>query len=216
VLLVLFAVAMAYLEAAVVVYLRELYYPEGFNFPIKGMPTRMAAVEVAREFATVVMLLTVTGLAAKRFWERFGCFIILFGIWDIFYYAWLKAAINWPAGLTDWDVLFLIPIPWVGPVVAPILVSTVMILSGLGIIYLFAREVPFKPTGLAWVLATTATLVILYTFMEGSGSDLEGLTPPPYKYHFLIAGLAFYLAAFIHSYSRSVRRALGQNKGRSQ
>jgi enamine deaminase RidA (YjgF/YER057c/UK114 family) len=43
-----YAVAMAFVEAAVVVDLRALYYPRGFAFPLVPMPAAMAAVEIAR------------------------------------------------------------------------------------------------------------------------------------------------------------------------
>lgn len=215
-LLILFGVAMAYLEAAVVVYLRELYYPHGFHFPIRRMPLHMYLVEIGRELATIVMLVVVARLAAKKLWERFGFFVLLFGIWDIFYYVWLKVTINWPSGLTDWDVLFLIPGMWVGPVIAPVLVSAVMILAGLGITRLFARGIDYRPNVFAWVLAVPATLIILYTFFGNSGVSVEGGRPDPYQYHFLIAGLAFYLAAFIHSYGRSIKASARSKQGRSQ
>ena len=103
----LFAVAMGYFEAAIVVYLRELYYPEGFSFPLTVPPVRLIIIELFREAATIIMLISVAALAARKFWERFGYFIILFGIWDIFYYISLKVTLNWPSTLFDWDILFL-------------------------------------------------------------------------------------------------------------
>ena len=42
--LLLYAVAMGYLEAAVVVYLRAIYYPEGFSFPLKPMDAGILGV----------------------------------------------------------------------------------------------------------------------------------------------------------------------------
>ena len=100
-LILLFGVAVAYFEAAVVVYLRELFYPDGFSFPLTVIPLSLYAIELFRELATIVILITVAALAGKRFWERFGFFIILFGVWDIFYYIWLKTTINWPSSLLD-------------------------------------------------------------------------------------------------------------------
>ncbi|TET93422.1 MAG: hypothetical protein E3J26_06330, partial [Candidatus Zixiibacteriota bacterium] len=102
ILILLFGVAMAYVEAMVVVYLRELLYPEGFSFPLKLMPLNLIAMELSRELASIVMLVAVAGITGKKFWERFGYFIILFGIWDIFYYVWLKVTIDWPSSLFDW------------------------------------------------------------------------------------------------------------------
>ena len=110
--LALFAIAMAYFEAAVVVYLRELFYPDYFPFPLKFIPLNLLAIELFREAATLVMLTAVAVVVGKKFWERFGYMIILFGVWDIFYYVWLKVTIGWPVSLQDWDILFLIPIPW--------------------------------------------------------------------------------------------------------
>ena len=37
--LTLFAVAFGYLEATVVVYLRQIYYPDGFQFEYRHSPT---------------------------------------------------------------------------------------------------------------------------------------------------------------------------------
>ena len=129
----LYAIAMGYIEAAVVVYLRDLYYPGGFRFPLASFPEAMAPVEIARETATLVMLGAVGTLAGKRFWERFGWFIIAFGVWDIAYYGWLKVLLDWPASLFEPDILFLIPSSWVGPVIAPVLVSVLMIGIGAAI-----------------------------------------------------------------------------------
>jgi hypothetical protein len=118
-----FFIAMAFLESAVVVYLRALYYPEGFGFPLVPMDPALVATEMGREFATLVMLLAPAALVTRRALERFAWFCIGFGIWDIFYYVWLKVLLGWPASLAEPDLLFLLPVPWVGPVWAPCLIS---------------------------------------------------------------------------------------------
>ena len=51
-LLVSFGIAMGLLEAIVAVYLRMLYYPEGFHFPLKLFSTQVYGIEVLRELAT--------------------------------------------------------------------------------------------------------------------------------------------------------------------
>src|SRR6476620_4789135 len=94
--LILYAVAMAYVESAVVVYLRAIYYPHGFDFPLVAMPPAVMAIEVGREAATLVMLLGVAMLAGSDRWERFLAFCLSFGVWDLFYYAWLWIFIRWP------------------------------------------------------------------------------------------------------------------------
>ena len=85
---------------------------------------------MGREAATLVMLLGVAMLAGTDRWDRIALFCIAFGVWDIAYYVWLWVFLRWPPSLLTWDVLFLIPVPWVGPVVAPVIVSVVMIVGG--------------------------------------------------------------------------------------
>src|SRR5258707_7052052 len=105
----IFSIAMAALESAVVVYLRALYYPDGFTVALRMIDPQILLIEIAREAATLIMLIGVACLAGKNFKDRFAYFLLSFGVWDIFYYAWLKAFINWPASIFDWDILFMIP-----------------------------------------------------------------------------------------------------------
>ena len=119
----LFAISMAYLESAVVVYLRELYYPDGFQFPLTGIPLRILIIEIGREAATILMLYAYAKSVGSNGREVMAYFSLNFGVWDIWYYIWLKLLLDWPATILDWDILFLIPVPWVGPVLAPVIVS---------------------------------------------------------------------------------------------
>lgn len=199
----LFAVAMAAVEAAVVVYLRALYYPEGFDVILKAFSNQHIAVEIGRELATLVMLLTVAGILGRERWERFGWFVFLFGIWDIFYYVWLKVMIDWPLTFTDWDILFLIPAPWVGPVVAPILVSCLMIYVGIALTRIYKRNRRFRALPTTWGLALAATAVILYTFLRDSEYVAAGVSPEAYLYPLLAVGLLLYSIAFWWSYRRT-------------
>jgi hypothetical protein len=127
---------MGILEAIVVIYIRQLYYPWGFTFPLKWMPSNFAFFEWIREAATIVMLISVGILTGKNNIQRLCYFLFSFGIWDIVYYVALKAFIQWPITIFDWDILFLIPITWIGPVLAPVICSVTMILGALGIVYL--------------------------------------------------------------------------------
>lgn len=125
--LIIFAVSMGFLEAIVVVYVRELYYPAGFQFPLKEMPAKIIAIEWIREMSTLLMLGSVAWVSGKFFLKRLSVFLFIFGIWDIVYYIGLKIFLNWPESLLTWDILFLIPITWVSPVLAPVLCSLLMI-----------------------------------------------------------------------------------------
>jgi hypothetical protein len=128
---VAFALAMAWLEAATVYYLRVLVdrvNPYQSNpLPMRGV---LGQVELVREAATLVMLLTVGALAGRTRQSRLAYTAIAFGVWDIFYYVVLKAICDWPSSLLDWDILFLLPLPWWGPVVAPMSVALLMIVWG--------------------------------------------------------------------------------------
>jgi len=199
---------MAYVEAMVVVYLRELLYPEGFSFPLKLMPLNLIVMELSRELASIAMLVAIAAIAGKKFWERFGYFIILFGTWDIFYYVWLKVTIGWPSSLFDWDILFLIPIPWIGPVIAPVLVALLMVIIGLSITSLFARGYTFRPTALAWVLSVVGTTAILFSLMRDTGATLYQQMPQPYMYGLLIVGLLLNLIAYLVSYRRAIMSSI--------
>lgn len=167
--LLIFAVAMGFLEAIVVVYVRELYYPDGFNFPLKPMPGWLIAVELVREICTLLMLGGVAWIAGKGSFQRLAVFLFLFGVWDIFYYIGLKIFLNWPESLFTWDILFLIPITWIGPVLAPVICSVIMI--GIAVFFEWAsfhKKIDgFKIHELS--LLILGALVILFTFMFDFG-----------------------------------------------
>lgn len=201
--IVVFAIAMAYLESVVVVYLRELFYPEGFMFPLKLLPSWLLVAELGREAATIVMLGAVAFLAGTRRWERFAVFIIAFGIWDIFYYVWLKVLLDWPASLLEWDILFLIPLPWIGPVIAPVLISVLMIIAGLVILRRLDAGKIFKPGVWTWSLSIAGSFVILFTFMRDVEATLHQALPQPFWYPVFFLGFAMLVGAFLVSLRES-------------
>ena len=129
-----YSIAMGFLEAAVVIYLREVAYPDGFTFPIRPLHHHLAAVELWREVATIVMLVAIGAIAGKNKAERLAYFILSFAVWDIFYYVFLYVFLGWPQSLFTWDILFLIPVPWVGPVLSPVIVAVTMIVFAVTIV----------------------------------------------------------------------------------
>ena len=191
---------MGYFEASVVVYLRAIYFPEGFTLPLTLPVDHKITVEVFREVASMIMLIAVAAIAGKKFWERFAYFIITFGVWDIFYYVFLKAILGWPATLLDQDVLFLIPLPWIGPVIAPVSISVIMIIAGVLIAHSYAKGPEFRPSRLSYVLSIMATAIIFYSFMYDTGATLNQQMPKPYMYPLLVIGDLLFIAAFVVSY----------------
>ncbi|MBN1984884.1 MAG: hypothetical protein JW761_01205 [Prolixibacteraceae bacterium] len=167
--LLIFAVAMGFLEAIVVVYLRELYYPGGFEFPLKMLPSRLMTVEIVREFATLLMLLSVAWISGKNFLQRLSAFLFLFGIWDILYYLALKLFLNWPESLFTWDLLFLIPIIWLAPVLAPVICSVVMIFMAFLFDYFRVKnQSPAIKSGeLGFMIAGAVIIYFTFTYDVG-------------------------------------------------
>jgi hypothetical protein len=148
------AVSMAFVESAVVIYLRELFYPAGFDFPMVFMPRRIALTEILREIATLIMLLSMGFLAGKNAKQRFAWFIYSFAIWDLFYYIFLKLVLDWPASWFTWDILFLVPLVWTGPVLAPVIVSLTMILLAFTILYIDQQSEK-------WMISRTSVLMVV-------------------------------------------------------
>lgn len=161
----IFSIAMGFLEAIVVVYLRKIYYPGGFMFPMSPVSPQVYGVEMVREVATLVMLVSIGVIAGRQGIQRLAYFLISFGIWDIFYYMALKLFLGWPDSLLTWDVLFLIPIPWLGPVIAPVLVSLSMIWIGINLILLDKLDGPLVLRGAEWLLMIAGGGLIFISFI---------------------------------------------------
>jgi len=160
-LVVVFALTMGYLEASIVVYLREIYYPEGFGFPLKVFDTDIAITEIIREAATMIMIVAVAMLSFGNGPSRLGGFLLIFATWDIFYYIFLKALLGWPATLLTWDILFLIPLTWTGPVVAPVINSiTMMVIAGL-LIYRNPERSRLPLSVFEWALLITGAIITI-------------------------------------------------------
>lgn len=193
-----FAIAMAYLEAAVVVYLRLHYYPGGFDFPLKIVAMNVGIIEIVREFMTVVMLAAVAALAGNKFLDKFFYFCYNFGLWDIFYYVWLKVMIGWPESLFTWDVLFLIPAIWTGPVLAPVTISLCLCGSAVTILLLLTKGVVFRFGIVFWILEALCGLVVIETFLWNHGLVLQGGIPRYFPWGGFWAGVIVGLGVFLH------------------
>jgi hypothetical protein len=161
-----FAVAMAWVEAAVVFYLRTMVHRiepyQADPLPIVGS---LGPVELARELATMIMHFTVGMLAGRTWRARIGYMAVSFGVWDVFYYIFLKAMCGWPKSLLDWDILFLIPLPWWGPVLAPMLIAALMILWGTLASQFERKPAPLLSNWRVWVLNSIGVALALYVFM---------------------------------------------------
>jgi hypothetical protein len=159
-----FAIGMGFLESAVVVYLRNIYYPEGFQFPLSPIDNFIAITELLRETATLLMLISIGWIAGKSPISKFAFFIYSFAIWDIYYYVFLKLLLGWPESLLTWDILFLIPVTWVGPVIAPIILSLTMILLAYLIIMYEQNDVIPIIKLREWIILITGSCLLIFGF----------------------------------------------------
>ena len=198
--LVVWGIAFAYIEASIVVYLRKIYYPGGFSFPAVLMEADLAAVEMIREVITLVFMWAVAELSYRSFQCKLAAFMVLFGIWDIFYYVFLKAILNWPAGLAEWDILFLVPLPWVGPVWAPVVVSVGLIWAGTAIL---TRNEQGKPLDLDpgfMLLEIAAGMIIVVSFLIPGQAVINQTIPQHFPWYLFVIGFGSGLGAFVYKW----------------
>jgi hypothetical protein len=163
--LAVFAVAMGFLEGIVVIYLREIYYPDGFKFPLSLLSPELVSIEWIREISTLIMLVAAGIITGRNNRQRLFYALFAFGVWDIFYYVALKLLIGWPASLLTWDLLFLIPLSWLGPVLAPVINSLTMIVMAIMIIGREEKRCIVKIAPGEWAMIFGGGLVILYTYL---------------------------------------------------
>src|ERR1019366_2405493 len=199
---VFYAMAMAWVESAVVFYLRSMmdrlepYQPN--PLPVIG---GFASVELPREFATLIMLFAVGFLAGRTWLTRIAYAAIAFGVWDIFYYVFLKMICGWPHSWLDWDILFLLPMPWWGPVLAPVLISMLMIVWGTFASQFKQVHTPRQSNNWqVWVLNFTGVVLALYVFMAdtiaATHRGLEAVrTMLPERFLWQLFGVALTLMA---------------------
>jgi hypothetical protein len=199
---VTFAAAMAWVESAVVFYLRtminrvEPYQPH--PLPLIG---GLGPAELVREAATLIMLLMVGILAGRTWRSRFGYFAIAFGVWDIFYYIFLKVLCGWPHSILDWDILFLLPLPWWGPVLAPVSIALLMIFWGTLVCTWRIPPGNNASDWKVWFLNFLGVALALYVFMADTlrvaGQSIEVLRnvlPPSFNWPLFCLALALMAA----------------------
>lgn len=201
--LTLFAIAMAHTEAALVVHLRSLYYPENpvTIFPLQILSQRDLGIELVREAATLIMILSVAALAERGYVRVFAAFLYVFGWWDLAYYAWLKQMIGWPTDWLEWDVLFLIPWPWFGPWLTAALIALLFVVWG-GWVMTTSRERFFTRISLLFLgfgimLALAAFLLPALPLLSGGQEALHGFIPTDFSWIAYTLGYASMLVGLV-------------------
>jgi len=216
--LLLFGIAFGCVEAAVVVYLRTLgepirekvlaSQPHDGIFPLltleqwknAGMDFMpLAITELVRELATMLLLASIGLAYAHNVRQWFAGFMIAFGVWDIFYYVFLKLFVGWPASLWTWDLLFLIPVPWSGPVITPVIVSLLMIAAGVEILRREFNGSDVRLGLIHWSAVIGGGLVVIVAFCWDFSHTAKGGMPNPFNWPLFLLGLAIGVAGFLHA-----------------
>lgn len=174
---VLFGISLGYFEAAVVVDLRAILCTDGALFPLQLESGAIGRVELGREFFALVMLVAVAALLARNVATGIAWFCLLFGVWDIFYYVFLKVILNWPASLWTMDILFLLPVPWVGPVLAPIIASVTLIGLAIATIRIHERGGRLRRPFMLLAGEVVGSLVMITAFCRQWRFILAGGVP---------------------------------------
>jgi hypothetical protein len=203
--LLVLAAAFGVLEACTAVVLRRLVDPTGEQFPLVTFPPALLRLEQVREAGSLLLLVAAAWLAGSRPLVRWGAFLVAFGMWDLVYYAALRVAMAWPARLATWDLLFLLPRPWYGPVYAPALVATMMLGCGLALLHEIRRTGRFIVERAHMVAAIVGAALILGSFILPGPS---AVMTNRYCRGALVAGLAIGLGGFADAWRRT-RRAAG-------
>ncbi len=211
----IYSIAMGYVEAAVVIYLREMLFANPRQlFPLRALDPQLAMVEIVREAMTIIMLAMVAILAGKKKFDRSMYFIYAFAVWDIFYYVFLRAAVGWPPSFTTFDVLFLIPVMWVGPVIAPLMIAALLAFASASLIVLHGRVPDISIRGVDIVIFVVGCVLALYSFTAGvfhilnvSGpKGLESYTPKTYDWMLFFIGYLSICAAVFRTLTDSFHK----------
>ena len=160
----LFAVSMGFFEAAVVVDLRKIFNIGGSLFPLNLDVEMCGVIEMWREFFSIVMLVSVAAILSRGKKTGVAWFCYLFGIWDILYYVFLKILIGWPESLMTWDILFLLPVPWVSPVLAPIFASLTLISIAVVTIHIYESDKKINHPRILFTAELFAALIMIISF----------------------------------------------------
>jgi hypothetical protein len=199
----IFAIAFGYIEAAVVIYLRNVFgLDSGSLFPVASAlnepASQVVSVEVGREVATLAVMLIPAHFASRRNVYRVLAYLLIFAVWDLSYYGFLRIHLGWPPSLFTYDILFLIPTLWVSPVLCPVLISGSIVLYASGLMALARHRSMRAPPVFHWVLILVGIGLVLYAFTSEAEYFLAGGLPPRFQWLPFVAGYLLATGVGLH------------------
>jgi hypothetical protein len=196
----LFAIALALIEAAVVIYLRALAGQALFPLrdALASLGPRLSGLEAWREVATLVVLLIPAYLLPIANLTRIAAYLLAFAVWDLAYYAFLWVFLRWPGSLMTYDILFLIPQPWVAPVACPILVAGTLALGTTCYLYFARNRVARAPSAVEALALLVGAGIMLMAFMWETNYYVKGGLPPRFAWWLFVPGYAIALLGGAH------------------
>lgn len=225
--ILVFGIAFGYLEAAVVSYLRALHEPvrqrfypgrpPGELFPLLNPEQvraagpelqRLIVIEIGREAATLIMLAALALAVARNMGQWAAALALAFGTWDLAFYAGLKLILGWPASLATWDILFLVPVPWSAPVLAPSLVAAAMMAAGIWHLRCEARGQPVHIGLVQWAGIVLGAAILIVSFTLDYRNVLAGGMPHPFEWGVFTLGLATGVVSYGSAARSSPKRTL--------
>lgn len=209
--LVLLSLSFGVVEAGLVTLYRALLDPAGTAFPLLSLPERVLPVEQARELATLVLLGSAARLFSPRPTTAFAAFLVLFGLWDLVYYAALHLFMGWPRHLGDWDLLFLVPVPWMAPVWAPMLLALVMTAVGGLALHQESRGVRLQIGPWHAAAAVLGGSLCIASFVIDPGARRLEAIPQSFPSLLFGLGLVLGLVGFGHAWSHRQRPPSGDH-----
>jgi hypothetical protein len=204
-----FALAFGWVEAATVVYLRSTSPSTassavGVQFPLVLISGRLLASEIVREACTMLVLGAAAWLAARSWADRIGAFLLAFGVWDLFYYVVLRLISGWPDALTNWDLLFLIPLPWVAPVWAPATIAAIFVAAGSYLYWTAERARQYTLSDFAILIASA--VAVIASFLVDWRFALASQVPQRFPQWLYWAAVVFGTAWFVRVERRGAFR----------
>jgi len=156
-------------------------------------------IELGREAATLFLLAAIALAVSRNIREWWAAFMIAFGIWDVFFYLFLLVQIGWPSSFFEWDLLFLLPVPWTGPVLAPLVVAFAMVVAGVATFWRESADRSVRMASRHLLAILGGGILVVLAFCWDFRIIMSGGLPDAFNWPLLVTGLLLGVIAWLHA-----------------